>query len=114
LAARCSKPDSIPSDWVESCNTNVHEIFVPSTFNQKTFADAGVTTPLTVLYEPLDTYRFDLSVALSAPTPSVHSTSPACSSCATCVRQPRDARRASSEFRFSPSASGSGARRSTS
>jgi glycosyltransferase involved in cell wall biosynthesis len=53
--------DSIPTDWIDSCNSNVHEIFVPSTFNQKTFADAGVKTPLTVIYEPLDTYRFDIS-----------------------------------------------------
>jgi glycosyltransferase involved in cell wall biosynthesis len=53
--------DGIPAAWVDSCNAKVHEIFVPSTFNKQTFAAAGVTTPLTVLFEPLDTYRFDAS-----------------------------------------------------
>lgn len=52
---------SIPANWVEPCNTRVHELLVPSTFNAETFKAAGVTTPITVLYEPLDTFRFDPS-----------------------------------------------------
>ncbi len=33
--------DSIPNTWVDSCN-QMDEIWVPSTFNQKTFSKAGV------------------------------------------------------------------------
>ena len=47
----------VPSDWLLNCNDKVvQKIWVPSDFNIKTFADAGINASLlTKLPEPLDT-----------------------------------------------------------
>ncbi len=48
--------DSIPNGWVEQCNDEVDEIWVPSHFNVETFSKAGVnSSKLFVVRAELDT-----------------------------------------------------------
>ena len=49
--------DGLPPDWVERCNA-MDEIWVPCAFNRETFAKAGVTRPILVVPEGVDTSRF--------------------------------------------------------
>ena len=55
---------SVPSNWVSNCNSGViQKIWVPSDFNVKTFAAAGINaTLLTRLPEPLDTEFYSPNV----------------------------------------------------
>jgi glycosyltransferase involved in cell wall biosynthesis len=51
--------DGLPPSWVQR-SWQVDEIWVPSSFNLGTFANAGVPpSKLRVLHEPIDTERFD-------------------------------------------------------
>ncbi len=49
--------DGLPSEWVARCN-GLEEIWVPCKFNLETFRRAGVTKPILVLPEGVDTSRF--------------------------------------------------------
>lgn len=49
--------DGLPADWVARCNT-MDEIWVPCRFNKETFSKAGVTKPILVVGEGVDTNRF--------------------------------------------------------
>lgn len=49
--------DGLPADWVARCN-NMDEIWVPCRFNKETFSKAGVTKPILVVGEGVDTNRF--------------------------------------------------------
>lgn len=56
--------DRIPEDWIENCKTLVDEIWVPSQFNKRTFAAAGIPDEkLVVIPEPIDTFLFDPATA---------------------------------------------------
>ena len=60
----------IPSDWAQSCNEWVDEVWLPSEFNRKTFADAGVEPGrLFVMPQPLDTQLFDPERTAPLPLP---------------------------------------------
>lgn len=54
--------DGLPSHWVSGANT-LDELWVPSTFNKQTFADAGVRTPMHIIPGGIDTNAFRPSVA---------------------------------------------------
>lgn len=47
----------IPRDWVRRCNA-MDEIFVPSEFNRRTFAESGVRKPITVIPLGIDPALF--------------------------------------------------------
>lgn len=49
--------DGLPADWVARCNT-MDEIWVPCRFNKETFSKAGVTKPILVVGEGVDTNKF--------------------------------------------------------
>ena len=42
------EPTGIPKEWVKQCN-EMDEVWVPSSFNVKTFTDSGVTKPIHVI-----------------------------------------------------------------
>jgi hypothetical protein len=54
--------DGVPSTWVQYINTYLTELWVPSTFNQRTFAASGVRVPIKVVPLGVDTNRFNPSV----------------------------------------------------
>ena len=55
VGATCFETEGLPSGWVEQCN-GVREVWVPSRFNARTFADAGVDPDrLHVVPYPVDT-----------------------------------------------------------
>jgi len=39
----------LPKDWVECMNNNVHEVWCPSTYNEQSFRESGVTKPIRVV-----------------------------------------------------------------
>jgi len=47
----------VPRDWVRRCNA-MDEIFVPSEFNRRTFAESGVRKPITVIPLGIDPTLF--------------------------------------------------------
>ncbi|MFN7990188.1 MAG: glycosyltransferase [Thermoanaerobaculia bacterium] len=49
--------DGLPPDWVDGAN-EMDEVWVPSTFNAATFANAGVRRPITVMPLGVDTDYF--------------------------------------------------------
>jgi len=49
--------DSLPAEWVVRCNS-MDEIWVPCGFNRETFRRAGVTVPVLVVPEGVDSGRF--------------------------------------------------------
>ena len=49
--------DRLPHNWVEACNT-MNEIWVPSEFNCETFVKAGVSTPVQIVPEGIDSHRY--------------------------------------------------------
>lgn len=49
--------DGLPSDWIAGAN-EMDEVWVPSTFNAGTFAEAGVRTPISVMPLGVDTEYF--------------------------------------------------------
>ena len=49
--------DGLPPDWVHRCD-GMDEIWVPSRFNLETFRSAGVTKPILVVPEGVDTNKF--------------------------------------------------------
>ena len=49
--------DRLPADWVAACNA-MDEIWVPTAFNLETFRRAGVTVPLHIVPQGVDTTRF--------------------------------------------------------
>jgi glycosyltransferase involved in cell wall biosynthesis len=52
--------DRIPSGWVDQCNDEVDEIWVPSHFNVDTFSKAGVnSSKLFVVPESIDTHHYN-------------------------------------------------------
>lgn len=51
--------DGVPSSWVHQCNANLSELWVPSSFNEHTFRQAGVTVPIRVVPLGVDTARFN-------------------------------------------------------
>jgi GT2 family glycosyltransferase/glycosyltransferase involved in cell wall biosynthesis len=57
IGATCFETEGLPASWVDQCNA-VPEVWVPSAFNMRTFADAGVDPGLlhAVPY-PVDTQR---------------------------------------------------------
>ena len=62
--------DGLPADWVARCNA-MDEIWVPCGFNKETFAKAGVTKPILVVPEGVDTDRFRPGIPpLALPGPS--------------------------------------------
>lgn len=61
--------DGLPSEWVARCNA-MDEIWVPCAFNRETFAKAGVTKPILVVPEGVDTSKFRPGLApLDLPGP---------------------------------------------
>ena len=57
VGATCFETEGIPPSWVEPCN-RVREVWVPSGFNARTFADAGVDPErIHVVPYPVDTDR---------------------------------------------------------
>jgi glycosyltransferase involved in cell wall biosynthesis/GT2 family glycosyltransferase len=57
VGATCFETEGIPASWVEPCN-RVREVWVPSRFNARTFADAGVDPErIHVVPYPVDTDR---------------------------------------------------------
>jgi GT2 family glycosyltransferase/glycosyltransferase involved in cell wall biosynthesis len=57
IGATCFETQGLPTSWVEACNS-VREVWVPSSFNLRTFADAGVDPErLHVVPYPVDTRR---------------------------------------------------------
>lgn len=56
IGATCFETQGIPASWVEQCNS-VREVWVPSSFNLRTFAEAGVDPErLHVVPYPVDTH----------------------------------------------------------
>jgi glycosyltransferase involved in cell wall biosynthesis/GT2 family glycosyltransferase len=49
--------DGLPPEWVDRCNS-MDEVWVPSRFNSATFSKAGVTKPVLVVPEGVDTNKF--------------------------------------------------------
>ena len=49
--------DRLPADWVAACN-GMDEIWVPTEFNVETFQRAGVTVPIHIVPQGVDTERF--------------------------------------------------------
>ncbi|HEU5125172.1 MAG TPA: glycosyltransferase [Verrucomicrobiae bacterium] len=49
--------DRLPADWVAACN-GMDEIWVPGNFNADTFRKAGVTVPIHIVPQGVDTERF--------------------------------------------------------
>jgi len=60
--------DGVPSTWVQHINTYLTELWVPSTFNQKTFAASGVKVPIKVVPLGVDTNRFNPKVVPIIPS----------------------------------------------
>ncbi|HTI34302.1 MAG TPA: glycosyltransferase family 4 protein, partial [Miltoncostaea sp.] len=57
VAATCFETEAMPPSWVEPCN-RAREVWVPSGFNARTFADAGVDPErIHVVPYPVDTDR---------------------------------------------------------
>jgi len=57
VGATCFETELMPPSWVEPCN-RVREVWVPSGFNARTFADAGVDPGrIHVVPYPVDTVR---------------------------------------------------------
>lgn len=57
IGATCFETQGLPASWIEACNS-VREVWVPSSFNLRTFADAGVDPErLHVVPYPVDTRR---------------------------------------------------------
>ncbi|MBJ7456800.1 MAG: glycosyltransferase family 4 protein, partial [Thermoleophilia bacterium] len=57
IGATCFETQGLPASWVEACNS-VREVWVPSSFNLRTFADAGVDPErIHVVPYPVDTRR---------------------------------------------------------
>ena len=54
--------DSIPAEWVRQANL-MHEIWVPSTFNVRTFRDSGVSRPIHVIPLGVDPDYFNPKMA---------------------------------------------------
>jgi len=51
--------DGVPSTWVQYINTYLTELWVPSTFNQKTFSKSGVKVPIRSVPLGINTNRFN-------------------------------------------------------
>ncbi|MBK9578053.1 MAG: glycosyltransferase [Fibrobacteres bacterium] len=49
--------DGLPAEWVTRCNS-MDELWVPCRFNKETFSKAGVTKPILVVPEGVDTDKF--------------------------------------------------------
>lgn len=57
IAMTMAESDNLGKEWVDSCNSMTH-IFVPNDFFASVFVDSGVTVPVTVLKNGIDTERF--------------------------------------------------------
>ncbi len=57
IARTMYETDSLPTEWVERLN-HVDEIWTASTFNLRTFREAGVTIPIYVVPGGIDAERF--------------------------------------------------------
>jgi GT2 family glycosyltransferase len=53
--------DGLPSEWVRQANL-MDEVWVPSTFNENTFRDSGVTTPIRVIPLGVDPSYFSPAI----------------------------------------------------
>jgi len=51
--------DGVPASWVHYINSHLTELWVPSTFNQKTFGKSGVKVPIKVVPLGVDIDRFN-------------------------------------------------------
>ncbi len=61
------EPNGIPEDWVAQAN-QMDEVWVPSTFNQRTFRDSGVRRPIYVVPLGVDPDYFHPGIAARRPS----------------------------------------------
>ncbi len=61
------EPTGIPEDWAAQCN-QMDEVWVPSTFNARTFRDSGVTRPIHVVPLGVDPDYFHPGIAARRPS----------------------------------------------
>jgi hypothetical protein len=61
------EPNGIPKDWAAQCN-QMDEVWVPSTFNARTFRDSGVKKPIHVIPLGVDPDYFHPGVAARRPS----------------------------------------------
>lgn len=62
--------DGVPGSWVQYCNTYLTELWVPSTFNQRTFKKSGVRIPIHVVPLGVDTNIYNSHVVPLLPKES--------------------------------------------